>query len=74
MGGNGLTDIGNAEDFMHSLGIKQLRVRDHGTIARMEVEPKDFTLLTDKDVRSQITKHFRSIGYSYITLDMDGLR
>ena len=69
-----LTRIARAEEFLRGLGIKQLRVRHHDTIARIEVEPEDFLFLIDHGVRKRLTEYFRSIGYSYVTLDLDGFR
>ena len=69
-----LTRIAKAEEFLRGLGIKQIRVRHHDTIARIEVEPEDFLSLIDQEVRKRLTEYFRSIGYSYVTLDLDGFR
>ena len=69
-----LTRIAQAEEFLHGLGIRQLRVRHHDTIARIEVEPRDFLTLTDEAVREQVVAKFREIGYSYVTLDLQGFR
>ena len=46
----------------------------HDTIARIEVPPEEFASVMDEDVRARISAHFRSIGYSYVTLDLDGFR
>ena len=43
-------------------------------MARIEVEPGDFLTLTDEDTRRKVTEYFRSIGYSYVTLDLEGFR
>ncbi len=69
-----LTRIAQAEEYLHSIGIRQLRVRHHDTVARIEVEPQDFVMLTDDAVREQIVAKFREIGYSYVTLDLQGFR
>ena len=69
-----LSRIAKAEEFLRGLGITQLRVRHHDTIARIEVEPEDFVSLMDEGVRNGISKYFRSIGYSYVTLDLEGFR
>ena len=69
-----LTRIAQAEEFLRGLGIRQLRVRHHDTIARIEVEPQDFLTLTDEAVREQVVAKFREIGYSYVTLDLQGFR
>ena len=70
-----LTRIAQAEEYLHDeIGIRQLRVRHHDTIARIEVEPADFLTLTEDSVREKVTDYFRSIGYSYVTLDLEGFR
>lgn len=69
-----LTRIGKAEAFLRELGLKQLRVRHHDTVARIEVEPEDFSLVLDSAIREQITKRFKSFGYAYVTLDLAGFR
>ncbi len=66
--------IAKAEEFLRGMGIKQLRVRHHGTVARIEVEKADFAMLLEDEARTRITKHFRSIGYAYVTLDLEGFR
>ena len=69
-----LTRIAQAEEFLHDIGIRQLRVRHHDTVARIEVEPADFLMLTEEPTRTKVTEFFRSIGYSYVTLDLEGFR
>jgi uncharacterized protein len=69
-----LERIASAEEFLHDLGIRQLRVRHHDTVARIEVQLEDFATLTDEDNRARVAEYFRSIGYSYVTLDLDGFR
>ena len=69
-----LTKIAKAEQFLRSKVFKQLRVRHHETIARIEIEPSDFSAITSEPLRSEINQEFKNIGYSYITLDLDGFR
>ena len=69
-----LERIAKAEEYLHDLGIRQLRVRHHDTIARIEVEPADLLVLTEEATRARVTEYFRSIGYSYVTLDLEGFR
>ena len=66
--------ISLAEEYLRNLGIKQIRVRHHGNIARIEIEPKDFGILANEDVRNGVVKFFKSIGYVYVTLDLAGFR
>ena len=69
-----LTQIGRAEAFLRELGFKQLRVRHHDTVARIEIEPEDFSLVLDSALRERITRQFKSLGYAYVTLDLTGFR
>ncbi len=69
-----LTKIAKAEHFLRTKGFKQLRVRHHDTIARIEMEPSDFQDLISEPLRTEITDAFKDFGYSYVTLDMDGFR
>lgn len=69
-----LTRIGKAEEHLRSLGFRQLRVRHHDTVARIEVGPEDFATLLAEDVRQNVARYFRSIGYAYVTMDLDGFR
>lgn len=67
-----LLQVGQAEDFLRGLGFRQLRVRHHDTIARIEVEPQDMPRLLE--LREQIAARFREIGYLYVTMDLEGYR
>ena len=69
-----LTRIAQAEEFLHGLGIRQLRVRHHDNVARIEVEAADLAKLVDESVRQRVVDRFREIGYSYVTLDLQGFR
>lgn len=67
-----LTRVAQAESHLRALGFRQLRVRHHDTIARIEVGPKDFAKLADDDVRRGVVERLREIGYLYVTLDLAG--
>ena len=69
-----LTRIAQAEEFLRGLGIKQLRVRHHDDIARIEVEASDFAFLMQDRIRQDISDYFHTIGYPYVTLDLEGFR
>lgn len=67
-----LNQVELAEDFLYDLGLKVLRVRHHGEIARIETAPQDFeTLLQNKE---RITRKFHELGFTYISLDLDGFK
>jgi uncharacterized protein len=64
--------IEEAEAYLASLGIGQLRVRLHGNLARIEVHKEE----TGKILEQQpaVVRHFRSLGFTYVTLDLEGYR
>ncbi|ACV62947.1 ExsB family protein [Desulfofarcimen acetoxidans DSM 771] len=64
--------IEKAEAFLKGLGLGQLRVRHHGNTARIEAEPDEFALITA--AAKQIAAFFKSLGYIYTTLDLQGFR
>lgn len=69
-----LRRIDTAETFLRGLGFRQLRVRHHDSIARIEVEPVDLPRLLEPQVRDQVVRKLRELGYLYITLDLVGYR
>ena len=69
-----LAMVDKAELLLLDLGFHQVRVRIHGTMARIEVRPDEFSRLISDDVRSQITASFKSFGFTYVTMDLTGYR
>lgn len=69
-----LERIAQGEDYLRALGVGQLRVRHHGNIARIEVALEDMELLTEEATRRGVVEHFRALGYTYVTLDLQGYR
>ena len=67
-----LDQIGAAEAFLRQLGLRQLRVRHHNEVARIEVEPQDVALVVQH--RDRIVTRFKNLGYQYVTLDLAGFR
>jgi pyridinium-3,5-biscarboxylic acid mononucleotide sulfurtransferase len=68
-----LTQVDQAESFLRSLGFRQLRVRHHQDIARIEVPRVDFARITDAQV-DEIVAKLKEFGFTYITLDLQGFR
>jgi pyridinium-3,5-biscarboxylic acid mononucleotide sulfurtransferase len=66
--------IEQAEDVIHSLGIRQCRVRHHGDVARIEVPPDEMSRLLDAGAREAVLRDLHAIGYRDITLDLRGYR
>lgn len=67
-----LDRLEKAEAFIRDLGFIKFRVRDHSNIARIELMPEDFMAFIEK--RDQVIKEFKNLGFSYITLDLEGFR
>jgi len=67
-----LTRVDRAESFIMSLGIRQVRVRTHDTIARIEVEPADMAKLLEH--REAIVEALTSWGYTFVTIDLGGYK
>ena len=69
-----LTRLDQAERFLKELGFRQVRVRHHGDIARIEVESGEITRLASPDIRRKVTDKFKELNYLYTTMDMNGYR
>ncbi len=69
-----LRAIEQAEAFLVELGFRECRVRHHDRIARIEVLPADFARLVEHSIARRVDERLRSLGYSYVTFDLRGLR
>jgi len=69
-----LNMVDKAEQFLLEMGITQVRVRHHGEIARIEVEPSERENFFDIQVMNRIGNEFKKIGFTYVTLDLLGYR
>jgi len=66
--------IGEAEKFLRSLGLKQVRVRHHDIMARIEVGEKEIVTILSDGLREKITKKLEELGYFFVALDLKGYR
>jgi uncharacterized protein len=66
--------VDEAERFIRSFGVHNLRVRAHDKIARIEVDAESLPLLVQPEVRMHISARLHELGYRYVTLDLDGFR
>jgi uncharacterized protein len=69
-----LKQVEKAEEHLRSLGFGQLRVRYHGDLARVEVEPSEIPRLLDSDLREEAVRGLKEAGFVYVTLDLQGYR
>ncbi|HBZ02428.1 MAG TPA: ATP-dependent sacrificial sulfur transferase LarE [Lachnospiraceae bacterium] len=66
--------IDMAEQFLIEHGFYEERVRMHGNIARIEVPAKDIPRLASDEIREEVYKRFKEIGFLFVTLDMRGYK
>ncbi|MDR0883954.1 MAG: ATP-dependent sacrificial sulfur transferase LarE [Oscillospiraceae bacterium] len=66
--------IDRAEQFLLDLGLRQVRVRFHGDVARIELDEAEMAALAPRDLREKITAAFQEIGFPYVALDLLGYR
>ena len=66
--------IEKAEDLLISLGFKQVRVRDFGNLAKIEVDKYKIARLVTKSQIQKVTKYLKKLGYKHITVDLEGYR
>lgn len=69
-----LKRINQAEALIRSHGVSQVRVRDHGAVARIEIALDEFERLIRPKHREEITIALKALGYKYISLDLEGYR
>ena len=69
-----LVMVEHAEELLRDLGFRQMRVRLHGTIARLEILPEEFSRIVQEEIRTKIYSLLKGLGFSYVTLDLRGYR
>ena len=67
-----LSMVDRAEQLLLDEGFHQVRVRIHGKIARIEIDPAEFEKLLQ--IREKVASAFRDYGFSYVTMDLTGYR
>jgi uncharacterized protein len=66
--------VEKGEDALRALGFKQLRVRHHGEIVRIEVAREELERALDPAMAAQFTAIFKGLGFKFVTLDLEGFR
>lgn len=69
-----LDKVARAESFLHGSGFRQVRVRHHGAIARIEVGADELPRLLDAELRNALVAHVKGLGYRFVTFDLEGYR
>lgn len=69
-----LSMVDKAEQLLLDLHFRQVRVRIHGTMARIELTPEEFPRLIQPEIREQVVAAFKSYGFTYVSMDLQGYR
>lgn len=69
-----LDRVQQAENCLHGLGFRQVRVRHHGDTARIELDRSDFSRMLEAGVSDRVAAKLRELGYTYVSLDLSGYR
>src|SRR3990170_2562588 len=69
-----LRTIALSELVLRQLGLRQFRVRYHEKIARIEIDESEFEKLLSRNLREIISKRLKELGFTYITIDIEGYR
>ncbi len=69
-----LRTVEQGEDFLRELGFRQIRVRHHDKIVRIELAPQEMKKIWDDHLFDRIAAHFKSLGFKFVTLDLEGYR
>jgi pyridinium-3,5-biscarboxylic acid mononucleotide sulfurtransferase len=69
-----LMQVERAEEALHDLGFRQVRVRHHGELARVEIARPELQVALSLEMLDRITAALRAVGFTYVTLDTQGYR
>jgi uncharacterized protein len=69
-----LAMIDRSEAYLRSLGFRDLRVRHHGAVARIELPPSDFPKLLAGNLAAEVAQKLQEFGFKFVTLDLRGFR
>ena len=66
--------VEQGEEALRALGFRQFRVRHHGDIVRIEIAREELPRALSPDMAAEFTRIFKALGFSYVTLDLEGFR
>lgn len=70
-----LRKVAEGERFLRKMGFSQIRLRHHGNLARLEIIPQEFSrLFQNPKLREELVSFLYSLGYAFVTLDLEGYR
>jgi uncharacterized protein len=69
-----LSVVEQGEDALHALGFRQVRVRHHGDIVRIEIARDELSRALTPEMAAEFTRIFKPLGFKFVTLDLEGFR
>jgi pyridinium-3,5-biscarboxylic acid mononucleotide sulfurtransferase len=69
-----LSVVERGESALHALGFRQVRVRHHGDIVRIEIAREELTRALSPEMAAEFTRIFKALGFKFVTLDLEGFR
>jgi uncharacterized protein len=69
-----LTQVEAGETWFRERGFRDVRLRHHGSVARLELEPGEFARLVDSPLRDECVRALKRLGFAYVALDLQGFR
>jgi uncharacterized protein len=66
--------VERGEEALREMGFRQLRVRHHGDIVRIEIAREELPRALSPEMATEFTRIFKALGFSYVTLDLEGFR
>jgi uncharacterized protein len=69
-----LSAVEQGEDALRALGFRQVRVRHHGEIVRIEIAKEELPRALDATMAAELARIFKDLGFKFVTLDLEGFR
>ena len=69
-----LKQVDDGEELLRELGFRQVRLRHHGPLARVEVAPEELPRALDPGMASRIAAALKPLGFRWVSLDLEGYR
>jgi uncharacterized protein len=69
-----LAQVERGEESLRALGFRQVRLRHHGPLARVEIDPSELARALDPEMARRISAAIKPLGFRYVALDLDGYR
>jgi pyridinium-3,5-biscarboxylic acid mononucleotide sulfurtransferase len=69
-----LSKVDRGEEILREFGFREFRVRHHDKLVRLEIAPAEMDRILHKDLLEELARRFRELGFTYVTLDLQGFR